>query len=221
MFEIHQRLFSVFLLKRRPDRTTDSFFQCARILGKSMRAALVNPEAKGFIRANVCCPDPNRGFRYCVRIGFRFRQHRCDMANEAVSLVFEVGCKRQRIVLGLNNEKASETGIPNAGMRKCIPKQSFAFSQRLCFAACNDQLCLWCYWISDHDVGSAILYPACPFGCRCRTISSPQQSRCQYDISSRRTVPTSRVCLRAHIFCSCLRKKLRASTTARNCHEHW
>jgi len=105
--------------------------------------------------------DPNRGFRYCVRIGFRFRQHRCDMANEAVSLVFEVGCKRQRIVLGLNNENASETGIPDAGMRKCIPKQSFAFSQRLRLDACNDQLCLWCYWISDHGVGSAIPYPAC------------------------------------------------------------
>jgi hypothetical protein len=82
-----------------------------------MRAALVNPEAKGFIRANVCCPDPNRGFRYCVRIGFRFRQHRCDMPNEAVSLMFEVGCKRQGISGRLNNEHEPETGIPNAGMR--------------------------------------------------------------------------------------------------------
>jgi hypothetical protein len=78
-----------------------------------------------------------------------------------MSLMVEVGCKRQRIVLGLNNENASETGIPNAGMRNCIPKQSSAFSQRLCLAAGNDQLCLWCYWITNHAIGSAIAYPAC------------------------------------------------------------
>jgi hypothetical protein len=124
-----------------------------------MRATLVNPEAKCFVRTDVLCRDFQGGLRYRIRAGLDFRQHRCDVTNEVVTLLFNIGCERQRFVRGLDDKNGSETGIPHACVRENIPEQSSALPKGFRLAACNDQLCLWCYWFATHNPGSAIPYP--------------------------------------------------------------
>jgi hypothetical protein len=67
------------------------------------------------------CSIPILTATFDIESGFVSVFARCDMANEAVTLMFKVGCKRQWIVLALNDEHKPKTGIPHTPMWKHIP----------------------------------------------------------------------------------------------------